>query len=149
MMAITNPDSRDIFLRCAIQRSHSRQVRKVIKNRGHFPSDEAATKLIYLALCDIIKKWLKAPINWTSASAQIAMRAPIIALLIRVRGPESDATMPVARCAAAPPLGGDCPLPQRLEMSGSAPACQRLMQIVHHRNPYSVLLGHRPASYRG
>jgi len=25
------------------------QVRKVLKNRGHFPSDEASTKLIYLA----------------------------------------------------------------------------------------------------
>jgi putative transposase len=26
------------------------QLRKVLKNRGHFPSNEAATKLIFLAL---------------------------------------------------------------------------------------------------
>jgi len=31
------------------------------KNRGHFPSDEAATKLIYLALRNITKKWKKSP----------------------------------------------------------------------------------------
>jgi transposase-like protein len=32
------------------------QIRKVIKNRGHFPNDEAATKLIWLALRNIAKK---------------------------------------------------------------------------------------------
>src|SRR5258707_10443868 len=58
--------------------------------------------------------------------------APIIVLLIRVRGPASDATVLTVRCAAAPLLDGDCPLPPRLEMSGSAPACQRLVQIVQH-----------------
>ena len=31
------------------------QVRKVIKNRGHFPNDEAALRLIYLALRNITK----------------------------------------------------------------------------------------------
>jgi putative transposase len=50
------------------------QVRKVIKTRGHFPSDEAATKLIYLALRDIQKKWQKAPVNWTAASVQFAIQ---------------------------------------------------------------------------
>jgi hypothetical protein len=29
------------------------QLRKIIKNRGHFPSDEAATKLLWLALRNI------------------------------------------------------------------------------------------------
>ena len=32
-------------------------LRKIIKNRGHFPSDDAATKLLYLALCNAAKKW--------------------------------------------------------------------------------------------
>src|SRR6266853_3780464 len=62
-----------IYTTNAIESLHM-QVRKVIKNRGHFPSDEAATKLIYLALRDIVKKWQKAPINWTSASAQFAIQ---------------------------------------------------------------------------
>ena len=42
----------------AIESLHS-QVRKAIRNKGHFPSDEAATKLIYLALKNITAKWKK------------------------------------------------------------------------------------------
>ncbi|EHM88482.1 hypothetical protein HMPREF0975_02972, partial [Actinomyces sp. oral taxon 849 str. F0330] len=30
----------------------SYQLRKVSKNRGHFPSDEAVIKLLWLAICD-------------------------------------------------------------------------------------------------
>lgn len=32
------------------------QLRKVIKNRGHFPSDDAAAKLLWLAICNIEDK---------------------------------------------------------------------------------------------
>ena len=32
------------------------QLRKVTKNRGHFPSDEAAVKLLWLAICNIEDK---------------------------------------------------------------------------------------------
>ena len=32
------------------------QLRKIIKNRGHFPSDDAATKLLWLAICNIEDK---------------------------------------------------------------------------------------------
>lgn len=38
-------------------KSLNMQIRKVIKNRGHFPNDEAATKLIWLALRNIAKNW--------------------------------------------------------------------------------------------
>ena len=38
-------------------------LRKVTKNRGHFPSDEAMFKLIYLALKNIAKKWTMPVIN--------------------------------------------------------------------------------------
>jgi transposase-like protein len=34
----------------SVSNSLNMQLRKVLKNRGHFPGDEAATKLIYLAL---------------------------------------------------------------------------------------------------
>ena len=40
----------------AIESLHM-QVRKVCKSRGHFPSDDAARKLLYLALRNITKKW--------------------------------------------------------------------------------------------
>ena len=29
------------------------QLRKITKNRGHFPNDEAARKLLWLAICNI------------------------------------------------------------------------------------------------
>ena len=35
------------------------QLRKIIKTRGHFPTDEAATKLIWLALHNITATWKK------------------------------------------------------------------------------------------
>lgn len=47
--------------------SVNRSVRKIIKNRGAFPSDAAATKLIYLALRNIAKKWSRPIYNWQAA----------------------------------------------------------------------------------
>lgn len=57
----------------AIESLHS-QVRKAIRNKGHFPSDEAATKLIYLALRNITKKWKRPPKEWHAAKAQLAIQ---------------------------------------------------------------------------
>ncbi len=45
-----------------------RQVRKAIKTRGHFPDEQAATKLIYLALIKADAKWQRNR-AWTSARA--------------------------------------------------------------------------------
>lgn len=47
--------------------SVNRSVRKIIKNRGAFPSDESATKLIYLALRNITQKWSRPIYNWQAA----------------------------------------------------------------------------------
>jgi putative transposase len=44
----------------------NRQIRKSIKTRGHFPDEQAATKLIYLAILRAERKWLNA-YNWTAA----------------------------------------------------------------------------------
>jgi len=44
----------------------NRQIRKTIKTRGHFPDEQAATKLIYLAIQRAERKWRKA-YNWTNA----------------------------------------------------------------------------------
>jgi putative transposase len=43
-----------------------RQIRKAIKTRGHFPDEQAATKLIYLAIERAETKWRSAR-SWTSA----------------------------------------------------------------------------------
>ena len=50
------------------------QLRKVLKNRGHFPSEEAAGKLIYLALRNIVKQWKKPPVFWGAAAHQFALK---------------------------------------------------------------------------
>jgi transposase-like protein len=44
----------------------NRQIRKSIKNRGHFPDEQAATKLIYLAIQRSERKWRRA-YHWTAA----------------------------------------------------------------------------------
>ena len=50
------------------------RLRKIIKNRGHFPSDEAATKLLYLALRDISTTWKAPPLAWKAAANQFAIQ---------------------------------------------------------------------------
>ena len=75
------------------------QLRKIIKNRGHFPNDDAVTKLLWLAICNIEDKRArqrakekgrpaserKAPgrlvegqivTNWKQALAQLAIAYP-------------------------------------------------------------------------
>ena len=49
------------------------QLRKIIKTRGHFPSDDAASKLIWLALRNITADWSRAAHNWKAAMNQFAI----------------------------------------------------------------------------
>ena len=63
---------RIVYTTNAIESLHM-QVRKVIKNRGHFPNDEAASKLIYLALRNIARDWKMPPREWRAAMTQFAI----------------------------------------------------------------------------
>jgi transposase-like protein len=63
---------RVIYTTNAIESVHAR-LRKIIKTRGHFPSDEAATKLIWLALRNITADWGRAAKEWRSAMNQFAI----------------------------------------------------------------------------
>jgi transposase-like protein len=56
----------------AIESLHM-QLRKIIKTRGHFPTDEAATKLLYLALRNILSKWKAASKEWRAAMPHLAV----------------------------------------------------------------------------
>lgn len=56
----------------AIERVNSR-LRKIIKTRGYFPSDDAASKLIWLALCNITADWSRSAREWKLASNQFAI----------------------------------------------------------------------------
>jgi putative transposase len=63
---------RVIYTTNAIE-SISSQWRKIIKSRGHFPSDDAASKLIWLALRNITAEWGRAAHNWKEAMNQFAI----------------------------------------------------------------------------
>lgn len=63
---------RVVYTTNAIESLHS-QLRKIIKTRGHFPSDDAATKLIRLALRNITADWGRAAKEWREAMNQFAV----------------------------------------------------------------------------
>lgn len=56
----------------AIESVHMR-LRKVIKTRGHVPTDEAATKWLGLALRNITATWSRATRDWKAAMNQFAI----------------------------------------------------------------------------
>ena len=47
-------------------------LRKAIKTRGSFPKEEAAMKLLYLALQNVSKRWGSLP-NWKEALNRFAL----------------------------------------------------------------------------
>ena len=63
---------RVIYTTNAIESVNAR-VRKIIKTRGHFPTDDAANKLIWLALRNITANWGNAARNWKEAMNQFAI----------------------------------------------------------------------------
>ena len=50
---------RVIYTTNAIESIDAR-LRKIIKSRGHFPNNDTASKLIWLALCNITADWGRA-----------------------------------------------------------------------------------------
>lgn len=63
-----------IYTTNAIESLHM-GLRKIIKNRGSFPNDEAAMKLLYLALRNLGVHWRPA-VEWRAAYAQFAIMFP-------------------------------------------------------------------------
>jgi putative transposase len=63
---------RVIYTTNALESVHA-QLRKIIKTRGHFPNDDAATKLIWLALRNITAKWERGAPTWRAAMRQFAI----------------------------------------------------------------------------
>ena len=49
------------------------KLRRAVRARGHFPSDEAATKLLYLVLNRSEKEWKMPSREWSMAKAQFAV----------------------------------------------------------------------------
>ena len=61
-----------VYTTNAIESINAR-LRKIIKTRGHFPSDDAASKLIWLALRNITADWGRAAKEWREAMNQFAI----------------------------------------------------------------------------
>ncbi len=66
MFGFPNEIRRAVYTTNAIE-SLNMSLRKVIKTRASFPNDEAAFKLLYLALRNIAKKWTMPIQNWSQA----------------------------------------------------------------------------------
>src|SRR5918995_1478924 len=49
------------------------KLRRAVRARGHFPTDESATKLLFLVLRQTQKEWKMPPREWTMARAQFAI----------------------------------------------------------------------------
>ena len=49
------------------------KLRRAVRARGHFPSDEAATKLLFLVLNRSEKEWIMPPREWSMAKSQFAV----------------------------------------------------------------------------
>jgi putative transposase len=49
------------------------KLRSAVRARGHFPTDEAALKLLYLVLNRTEREWRMPPREWAMAKAQFAV----------------------------------------------------------------------------
>ncbi len=65
---------RVIYTTNSIEALH-RQIRKIIKTRGHFPTEDAARKLLYLAITKAETRWRQV-FHWQSALAAFKIQFP-------------------------------------------------------------------------
>jgi putative transposase len=68
------PEVRTILYTTNAIESLNAQVRKAVRVRGHFPSEEAAAKLIWLVLRKIQARWKNPPVTWQAAKTQLAIQ---------------------------------------------------------------------------
>jgi len=67
------PDVRRVIYTTNALESVNAGIRKIIKTRGHFPSDDAALKLLWLALRNITAAWTQPTNRWKPALHAFAL----------------------------------------------------------------------------
>jgi putative transposase len=67
------PDVRRIIYTTNAIESLNSTLRTAVRSRGHFPTDEAAVKLLYLVVRGVSKNWKNAQREWTAAMTQFAI----------------------------------------------------------------------------
>ena len=70
--AFSAPIRRIVYTTNAIEALNSK-LRRAVRTRGHFPNDDAASKLLYLVLNRTEKEWKVAPKEWAMAKGQFAV----------------------------------------------------------------------------
>lgn len=68
------PELRRILYTTNAIESFNARVRKLVNGKGHFPNDDAALKLIYLAVVAAEKRWTRPPKGWSQALNQFAIK---------------------------------------------------------------------------
>ena len=63
---------RIVYTTNAIEALNSK-LRRAVRTRGHFPSDDAAMKLLYLVLNHAAAEWKRPPREWAEAKTQFAV----------------------------------------------------------------------------
>ena len=68
------PEIRKVIYTTNAIESVNMSLRKLTKNRGSFPSDEALTKLFYLVLRNISQKWTLPIRDWKAALTRFTIQ---------------------------------------------------------------------------
>ena len=68
------PEVRRLIYTTNAMEALNSKIRRAVRTRGHFPSDEAAAKLIYLALNPTSTEWKRSVREWHAVKSQFAIR---------------------------------------------------------------------------
>jgi transposase-like protein len=70
------PDLRRLIYMTNMIESYHRQLRKVTKGKSLFPNDESLLKMLYLATCDVQRRWTMRIAHWGQILAQLTIVYP-------------------------------------------------------------------------
>ena len=70
------PEIRRVIYTTNAIESLNRSLRKILKTKGHFPTEESVFKLLYLALSNIARQWTMPIPNWKQALSRFAIEFP-------------------------------------------------------------------------
>jgi transposase-like protein len=70
------PEIRRLIYTTNVIESFHRQLRKVTKGKGLFPTDESLLKMLYLVTCDVTRRWTVRVPHWGQVLAQLSVFFP-------------------------------------------------------------------------
>jgi hypothetical protein len=126
------PEIRRVLTTTNAIESLNMQLRTIIKTRGHFPTEEAAAKLLHLALRNIKKRWVPAPHRQLAlAPESLSPAGPPDFNLARILS--SPTTIPSRPRRKRPPP--DFNLPQTSSLPATIPPRRRRRSSPLSTNP--------------